>query len=273
MLRLLAVSLAVSALGLSATPSRAQSGVAPADPPPPAAVAPPVATPLETPLETLPEKAEPPAAVASPPTSASAVVAPPQSEHVASGYKNGFFLQTADETNRLRIRGLVQPRFALVANDGDVATWSASFAVQRAQIELSGNVFTRALGFTLKTEFGKGEAFIKDAFMDAHFMEGALLRGGLWKRPFSRQQLTGDWRTAFFDRSIVDGAFGSGRDLGVAVQADADHGPAFEWNLGVFSGASDKGTWARLLKMPVEGRVVRGFERLDVGERIQVELM
>jgi VacB/RNase II family 3'-5' exoribonuclease len=41
----------------------------------------------------------------------------------------------------------------------------------------------------------------------------------------------------------------------------------------IVTGASDKGTWARLLKMPVEGRVVRGFERLDVGDRIQVELM
>ena len=41
----------------------------------------------------------------------------------------------------------------------------------------------------------------------------------------------------------------------------------------IVTGASDKGTWARLLKMPVEGRVVRGFERLDVGDRIQVELL
>jgi VacB/RNase II family 3'-5' exoribonuclease len=41
----------------------------------------------------------------------------------------------------------------------------------------------------------------------------------------------------------------------------------------IVTGASDKGTWARLLKMPVEGRVVSGIEHLDVGDRIQVELM
>jgi len=39
------------------------------------------------------------------------------------------------------------------------------------------------------------------------------------------------------------------------------------------TGASDKGTWARLLTIPVEGRVVRGFEGLDVGDRIRVQLM
>jgi hypothetical protein len=38
------------------------------------------------------------------------------------------------------------------------------------------------------------------------------------------------------------------------------------------TGASDKGTWARLLSIPVEGRVVRGFEGADVGDEIRIEL-
>jgi exoribonuclease R len=38
------------------------------------------------------------------------------------------------------------------------------------------------------------------------------------------------------------------------------------------TGVSEKGTWARLLTIPVEGRVVRGFESLDVGEQIRVQL-
>lgn len=40
----------------------------------------------------------------------------------------------------------------------------------------------------------------------------------------------------------------------------------------VVTGASDKGTWVRLLTMPVEGRVVRGFEGVDVGDQIRVQL-
>ena len=39
------------------------------------------------------------------------------------------------------------------------------------------------------------------------------------------------------------------------------------------TGASSKGTWARLLTIPVEGRVVRGFEGADVGEQIRVQLL
>jgi VacB/RNase II family 3'-5' exoribonuclease len=38
------------------------------------------------------------------------------------------------------------------------------------------------------------------------------------------------------------------------------------------TGASTKGTWVRLLRPPVEGRVVSGFEGLDTGDRITVKL-
>jgi len=46
-------------------------------------------------------------------------------------------------------------------------------------------------------------------------------------------------------------------------------GQTFE---GLVTGASAKGTWVRLLQPPVEGRVVRGFEGLDVGDRVTVKL-
>jgi len=39
----------------------------------------------------------------------------------------------------------------------------------------------------------------------------------------------------------------------------------------VVTGASDKGTWARLLNIPVEGKVVQGFEGLDVGDWVRVQ--
>ncbi len=41
---------------------------------------------------------------------------------------------------------------------------------------------------------------------------------------------------------------------------------------GIVTGASPKGTWVRLFKLPVEGRVVEGFAGLDVGSRIRVQL-
>jgi exoribonuclease II len=42
---------------------------------------------------------------------------------------------------------------------------------------------------------------------------------------------------------------------------------------GVVTGASDKGTWVRIPAPAVEGRLVRGYEGIDVGDRIRVELV
>ena len=41
----------------------------------------------------------------------------------------------------------------------------------------------------------------------------------------------------------------------------------------IVTGASEKGTWVRLLTVPVEGKVIRGFEGMDVGERVRVQLI
>jgi exoribonuclease-2 len=47
-------------------------------------------------------------------------------------------------------------------------------------------------------------------------------------------------------------------------------GQTFE---GFVTGASPKGTWVRVVQPPVEGRVVQGFEGLDVGDRVNVRLL
>jgi exoribonuclease-2 len=42
---------------------------------------------------------------------------------------------------------------------------------------------------------------------------------------------------------------------------------------GVVTGASSKGTWARIFKPPVEGKIERGYQGLDVGDRVRVRLI
>jgi exoribonuclease R len=41
----------------------------------------------------------------------------------------------------------------------------------------------------------------------------------------------------------------------------------------IVTGASAKGTWVRLLHPPIEGKLVSGFEDLDVGHRLRVQLI
>lgn len=39
------------------------------------------------------------------------------------------------------------------------------------------------------------------------------------------------------------------------------------------TGAAPKGTWVRLFQPPVEGKLIRGFEKVDVGDKIRVQLV
>ncbi len=41
----------------------------------------------------------------------------------------------------------------------------------------------------------------------------------------------------------------------------------------IVTGAADKGTWARTMLPPVEGRIVRGFQGLQVGQSVRVRLL
>ena len=41
----------------------------------------------------------------------------------------------------------------------------------------------------------------------------------------------------------------------------------------IVTGASEKGTWVRLLSLPVEGKLVQGFDGIDVGDRMRVQLI
>ena len=41
----------------------------------------------------------------------------------------------------------------------------------------------------------------------------------------------------------------------------------------IVTGASDKGTWGRITGPTTEGKIIRGFEGLDVGDRVRVELV
>jgi exoribonuclease-2 len=60
------------------------------------------------------------------------------------------------------------------------------------------------------------------------------------------------------------------RKSAAALLLEGRNGERFH---GIVTGASEKGTWVRLLAPPVEGRVERGWEGLDVGDRVEVRLL
>lgn len=55
-----------------------------------------------------------------------------------------------------------------------------------------------------------------------------------------------------------------------ALRLESKVGQRFE---AMVTGASNKGTWVRLLPLAVEGKLVSGFDGLEVGDRVQVDLI
>jgi hypothetical protein len=41
----------------------------------------------------------------------------------------------------------------------------------------------------------------------------------------------------------------------------------------IVTGAADKGTWVRLLHPPIEGRLAAGFEGMEAGQKLRVQLV
>jgi VacB/RNase II family 3'-5' exoribonuclease len=88
--------------------------------------------------------------------------------------------------------------------------------------------------------------------------------------PYSPEELEG-W--ARHCTESEDAARKVERQVGKSAAAlllEARIGERFE---GLVTGAAPKGTWVRLFQPPIEGRLVQGFEGVDVGDRIRVELV
>ncbi len=95
----------------------------------------------------------------------------------------------------------------------------------------------------------------------------AALAGSAW--PYSKAELEA---LATHCTAEEDAANKVERQVGKSAAAlllESRLGERFD---AIVTGASEKGTWVRLLTVPVEGKVMHGFEGLDVGDRVRVQL-
>ena len=99
-----------------------------------------------------------------------------------------------------------------------------------------------------------------------------LLKAALYKKPspYTTDELT---ELATHCTTMEDGAKKVERQVEKSTAAMLlQHSIGHQYD-GIVTGVSDKGTWVRIFQPPVEGKVVTGFEGLDVGQRVRVQLM
>jgi VacB/RNase II family 3'-5' exoribonuclease len=88
--------------------------------------------------------------------------------------------------------------------------------------------------------------------------------------PYSTSELAGLARHCTLQEDAAQKVERQVRKSAAALLLERRVGEVFD---AIVTGASSKGTWARLIHPPVEGRVVRGEERLDVGDHVRVKLI
>jgi VacB/RNase II family 3'-5' exoribonuclease len=96
----------------------------------------------------------------------------------------------------------------------------------------------------------------------------ATLEGS--KLPYTEQELNTLAGRCTQQQGNADKVERSVRKSAAAVLLTPRIGQRFD---AIVTGASAKGTWVRIVAPVAEGRVVRGFEGLDVGDRVHVELV
>ena len=184
-----------------------------------------------------------------------AETAPPESEAAAPAvvsWKDGHFTVESD-FGSVMLSNRVQLRFS--AEDPDDATTlpgatapgdvRSGFRVRRAKTQLEGWAWRRNLTYEVQMGWAAADSGPTigtfSGLEDAHvnwdvWSDGRLnVRGGQFKVPFGRQEMTSSERLQFADRDILSYEFSRSRDVGLMVWGETA-GARWEYWLGAFNG-------------------------------------
>ncbi len=149
---------------------------------------------------------------------------------------SGFFLQSADGKNVIRLRGIlnVDGRYFV---DGITPTTADTFVLRKVRPYVEGTL-NGIYDFRLQPEFGGGKAIILDAYVAARFKPWFIVTAGKFKNPVGLERLQTEAYNKFvelgFPSSLVPN-----RDIGVQFSGSVWNGTvnyALAYTNGVIDG-------------------------------------
>jgi phosphate-selective porin OprO and OprP len=139
----------------------------------------------------------------------------------------GFTFTTPDDRFALSMGGRVQARYTLTDVDGQFVNPnrgsedSQSFDIPRARLWWEGHAFTPRLKYKLQIDVvGGGGDILRDMELEYEIVDDKWLsvKGGQFKTPYCRQEMTSSGRLEFVDRSLACANFRFERARGVMFQ-------------------------------------------------------
>ncbi len=152
-----------------------------------------------------------------------------------AGYRDGFFVRTADGDYRLRMNGYVQADSHWFADDS-TGDDTDEFLIRRARLEFRADLFDR---FELRVEpdFAGGSLSLPEASIEVDFARWLDVRAGKLRTPFGIERLQGASDLPFVERALTDNLI-PGRDVGVRARGSV-FGGGLEYALAVLNGVAD----------------------------------
>jgi phosphate-selective porin OprO/OprP len=152
---------------------------------------------------------------------------------VEIGYKEGAYIKTADDNFSIKFNFGLEPLF--IYNSKEEAEDSTTFKLRRARLWISGNAFYPWLKYLTQITLEGGDTYIRDAYIQAAYLDWFQPRLGEFKVPYDREFLIAGFGLEFIERSIASETFSLYRDLGAdfSGQLLCNH---LTYAVGVFNG-------------------------------------
>lgn len=151
------------------------------------------------------------------------------------GWKDG---KTTIESKQARIDISNRLQFRFTEEMPEVGDDRGSFRIRRMKTKFEGWAYTKNLTYELQLNWPDTANPLEDAVVNYDFTNGKKtfqLKGGQFKVPFGRQELTSSGSQEFVDRSIASNEYARGRDIGVQVWGLPAAGKV-DWRFGIFNG-------------------------------------
>ncbi len=166
-----------------------------------------------------------------------------------AGFDHGFYIQSPNRMFFLRLGALIQAAYigriySVSENTSNdlLGENESTFALRRAGLEVSGNLFLPQLTYFMTLVFGPLDPGpILEGYGEILVHRLLKLRIGKQKIPLGRQFLISSANQQFVERSSVVGTFAPGWDLGALVYGDVSPGYGLlSYKAGIFNGAGTK---------------------------------
>lgn len=133
--------------------------------------------------------------------------------------KKGIRFETEDGNYSLAIVPKLQLRYAFANREG-AANDAQSLMVRRVYLGFEGNFLNPNLTYNVTLNGivgGTAANLLYYTYLNYHFSDAAQIKAGLHKLAFNRQEMTGDGKQQFIERSLANERFNLDRAVGLVL--------------------------------------------------------